>query len=336
MASLASVDRLNILYYGEMELSDAEKKMRIVMSGAFQDIVRKYYDTVHAITANEKIGEHKRDLLLAAAVVSLRRAYLGFFDKYYETYVREISRGGEPYYGTSAWRDKHALDFAVWLTRTARNEPNIAFENSHSLAVTRTEINAMSNLAALDGAYRSGMRSKTWSTFGDAKVRPTHKAVNGVRIPIDEPFTVGGYKLMFPNDTSLGAGAEEIVNCRCTLRFDGGNPLTNGNERGIIKKNSECFISNDKINKFFLLEGAKHAQEFFDVGYGSADGERLKKDISDNFDINSAVDIKIVNGVEKFSIFMYLGVERKKRFRTVWQKDSPDSVPRIITAHRED
>ena len=39
MASLASVDRLNILYYGEMELPAAEKKLRIVMAGAFQDAV---------------------------------------------------------------------------------------------------------------------------------------------------------------------------------------------------------------------------------------------------------------------------------------------------------
>lgn len=84
-----------------------------------------------------------------------------------------------------------------------------------------------------------------------------------------------------------------------------------------------------------MLEGAKHAQEFFDVGYSPADGERLRKDISDNFDIRKAVEKKVANGVEKFSIFMDLGVTQKKRFRTVWQKDTPDSIPRIITAHRE-
>lgn len=171
--------------------------------------------------------------------MSLRKAYLGFFDKYYERYVGAIFRGGEPYYGVDAWRNQHALDFAVWLTRTARGEPDIAFENSHSMTVTRTEINAMCNLAALDGAYRSGMRFKTWETFGDGKVRPSHRAVGGTRIPIDEPFTVGSSKLMFPNDTSLGADAEEIVNCRCTLKFDRGTPLTNANNRGIMRVGSE-------------------------------------------------------------------------------------------------
>ncbi len=250
MASLASVDRLNILYYGEMELPAAEKKLRIVMAGAFQDAVRKYYDTVRAIISDEKTDKRRKDILLAAAAVSLRKAYLGFFDKYYERYVSAIFQGGEPYYGVGAWRNQHALDFAVWLTRTARGEPNIAFENSHSMTVTRTEISAMCNLAALDGAHRSGMRFKTWETFGDGKVRPSHKAVGGTRIPIDEPFTVGNSKLMFPNDTSLGADAEEIVNCRCTLKFDRGTPLTNANNRGIMRVERKIGrSSNDEVPK---------------------------------------------------------------------------------------
>lgn len=238
MANLASVDRLNVLYYGEMELTAAEKKLRIVMASELQKAVGKYYDTIRMIAAAD-IPDKRRDYLLAAAVVSLRKTYLGFFDRFYERYVAAIFQGGEPYYGVGAWRNQHALDFAVWLMRTARNEPNTAFANSHSIAVTRTEVNAVGNLAALDAAYRSGKRFKTWVTFGDNKVRPSHKAVDGTRIPIDEAFTVGGSKLMFPNDTSLGADAEEIVNCRCTLRFDDGKFLTNGNERGIMRVGSD-------------------------------------------------------------------------------------------------
>nr|UWH96878.1 MAG: minor capsid protein 2 [Bacteriophage sp.] len=107
-------------------------------------------------------------------------------------------------------------------------------------------------------------------------------------------------------------------------------------ESGIIN-NTECTISPDKINKFFLKPGAKHAQEFFDVGYSENDFERLNRDLKACFDYRNAVDIKVSqNGVEKFSIFTDLGVGNKKRFRTVWQKDTPDSTPRIITAHRED
>ena len=107
-------------------------------------------------------------------------------------------------------------------------------------------------------------------------------------------------------------------------------------ESGIIE-NNKCDIAPDKINKFFLKPGAKHSKEFFDVGYRETDYERLDKDLRNCFDYKKAVDeIKSDNGVEKFSIFAELGIDKKKRFRTVWQKDTPDSIPRIITAHRED
>ncbi len=236
MASLAATDSLNIIYYGEMELPAAEKKVRIVMAKQLQGTVSKYYDTVRAILADEKVSKRKRDILLAAAVMSLKNAYLSFFDKYYPVYINAVgAANGEPYYGVDAWRQKRALDFAIWITQTARNEPNLAFSQSHAATVTRTEVNSIGNLAALDAAYRQGKRFKTWKTFGDRQVRPTHQAANGTRIPIDEPFTVGDYKMMFPTDSSLGAGAEEIVNCRCVLEFDSGNGLTNRNERGIMR-----------------------------------------------------------------------------------------------------
>lgn len=104
-----------------------------------------------------------------------------------------------------------------------------------------------------------------------------------------------------------------------------------------IIRNKECEIAPDKINKFFLKPNAKHSREFFDVGYKPTDFELLDNDLKECFDYSKAVD-KVVNddGVERFSIFTELGVNEKKRFRTVWQKDTPESTPRIITAHRED
>lgn len=104
-----------------------------------------------------------------------------------------------------------------------------------------------------------------------------------------------------------------------------------------IIKNNKCEITPDKINKFFLKPNAKHSEEFFSVGYKTTDFELLDEDLKACFDYSKAVD-KVVSdsGVERFSIFAELGVNEKKRFRTVWQKDTPESIPRIITAHRED
>lgn len=180
------------------------------------------------------------------------------------------------------------------------------------------------------------------------------------------------YHPMLPHDTALPAA--EAINCHCILeavidkdlkslppeqkaqmqrdnirmlnenyaeksgkyKQIAGLPVDNQENGGIIR-NKECEIAPDKINKFFLKPNAKHSKEFFDVGYKPTDFELLDKDLKASFDYSKAVDKVILdNGVEKFSIFTELGVDKKKRFRTVWQKDTPESIPRIITAHRED
>lgn len=283
--SLSATDSLNIIgYYGEMELPTAEKKVRIVMAEQLQGIVSKYYETVRTILSDENTNKRKKDILLAAAVLSLKNAYLSVFDKYYLTYINVAGTGsGEPYSGTDAWKHRRAYDFALWITQTAQREPNLAFSDSHAAAVTRTEVNAVCNLAAMDAAYRQGKRFKTWKTFGDAKVRPSHKAANGQRVPLDMPFTVGGYEMMFPNDSSLGAPAGEVVNCRCVLEFDDGKVLTNEDRRGIIRVGSgNVTLENQRYgrNKSTLVNKT----------YIEGGGYRRKFDkLSDNPEVNKAL-----------------------------------------------
>lgn len=65
----------------------------------------------------------------------------------------------------------------------------------------------------------SGKTKKTWHTALDEKVRLTHIALEGVTIPINEQFHVGAYLMDYPLDSSYGAGAEEILNCRCSVEF---------------------------------------------------------------------------------------------------------------------
>ena len=63
---------------------------------------------------------------------------------------------------------------------------------------------------------------------------------------------------------------------------------------------------------------------------------RLASDIEAFYDLSKVFDFKQQpNGSYRFSLYVYLGLGEKKRFRTVWAKDSPDAMPRLITAHRE-
>lgn len=66
---------------------------------------------------------------------------------------------------------------------------------------------------------------KWWDATGDAVTRPSHRSLeNSTKkqpLELDEPYlTPSGAKMMHPHDRSLGAGAEEIVHCRCYEQYE--------------------------------------------------------------------------------------------------------------------
>ena len=110
--------------------------------------------------------------------------------------------------------------------------------------------------------------------------------------------------------------------------------LSSAGDDGIIEA-EKTIIQRRKLTDFLLKPGAKHAQEFFDVGYTEQDVEQLAADIHAQYSEENRVDFKTAdNGTVKFSVFMELGKEERKPFQTVWQIDPGSKKPRLITAHR--
>ncbi len=70
--------------------------------------------------------------------------------------------------------------------------------------------------------YSQKAVKRIWRTSGNENVRDSHEAMEGQEVEgIDEPFITGnGAEMMAPFDSSLGAGAEEIINCACTVEIE--------------------------------------------------------------------------------------------------------------------
>lgn len=95
--------------------------------------------------------------------------------------------------------------------------------------IARTEL-----LSSLHAAQDEGVRqliergqvgteavTREWDAAGDSATRDSHRAMDGQQKRPDEPFTTGnGYRMRYPGDNSLGAPAEEIINCRCVVHLD--------------------------------------------------------------------------------------------------------------------
>jgi Phage Mu protein F like protein. len=91
-----------------------------------------------------------------------------------------------------------------------------------ALLIARTENAVGSNLGAIASAKSSGLvLYKKWiCRTGDGKTRDSHIGmVDATPIPLDALFEVGDEKMSHPGDSSHGATAKNICNCRCAVGF---------------------------------------------------------------------------------------------------------------------
>ena len=92
-----------------------------------------------------------------------------------------------------------------------------------AVRAARTGVTAAQNAGRMDSyvaAEKMGITiRRKWICTKDARTRLDHGLADGQIVEgTKKPFIVGGYKMMYPGDKSLGAPGHEIYNCRCTTR----------------------------------------------------------------------------------------------------------------------
>lgn len=86
------------------------------------------------------------------------------------------------------------------------------------IAVTETTraYGAGTLAAGLEQSRVTGrLLQKRWRTEHDDRVRADHRHVDGVTLPLYQPFDVGGWPMLMPGDVT--APVWEVANCRCDL-----------------------------------------------------------------------------------------------------------------------
>lgn len=92
----------------------------------------------------------------------------------------------------------------------------------NTIRIARTETTRVQNSAHQETANESARQGfnvwKKWVAMDEDRTRDEHREMlKEDPIPYDEPFIVGGEKMMYPGDTSLGASAWNVINCRCVM-----------------------------------------------------------------------------------------------------------------------
>jgi hypothetical protein len=119
------------------------------------------------------------------------------------------------------------------VAREAGNNLGAVFANRISTIAT-TEVQGAAEtgkwieIQALDRAnaeyedynYSVEGRTKTWVAILDDRTRDWHAEADEQTVPINQPFIVNGEEMMRPRDGSMGASADNLINCRCDCVYN--------------------------------------------------------------------------------------------------------------------
>lgn len=210
MFTSLSFDELNALvtnerslpyetYFGEMTLPEEEKTERIKMA---EDLEGVFITTMIWLFTLEQANNTNYEPVrqcMEDDYMEVLRKYVEV-DDYLKTYVKSFSYD------------------VIDSTKKHKNDPYY-YSLDRARFMAENEVNTAINHARYIEAVNAGKTMKRWKSIIDDVTRKEHIEVNGKYIPIGQAFHVGDSWMLFPKDTSLGASANQIVNCRCTVIY---------------------------------------------------------------------------------------------------------------------
>lgn len=218
--SVSSYDELNIRpsnrrsepykeYFSKMSISDKEKQERIAFSEQMEEVILYILALIETTIESGESDQEYIQTQFYDKYLDVVLEYM-LIDSYIKEYVLETSK---QIIGTTFSHivEKHP--------DSEQATDDYYLSNDRAMFISECEANSILNYRQYSKALKSGKTKKTWIDVGDKRERKTHLEVGGTTIPINEPFSVGDSLLMFPTDHSLGASADEIVNCRCSIQY---------------------------------------------------------------------------------------------------------------------
>lgn len=186
-------------YFGEMTLPEEEKTERIKMA---EDLEEVFITTMIWLFTLEQANNTNYEPVrqrMEDDYMEVLRKYVEV-DNYLKTYVKSFSYD------------------VIDSTKKHKNDPYY-YSLDRARFMAENEVNTAINHARYIEAVNDGKTMKRWESIIDEVTRKDHIEINGKYIPIGQAFHVGDSWMLFPKDTSLGASANQIVNCRCAVIY---------------------------------------------------------------------------------------------------------------------
>lgn len=186
-------------YFGEMELTDEEIQRRIELAKRFED----------------------EFLFVLALLFTMQQQNNINWDRARQEYEDRYIRALSGYVVITPYIQNYVRSMSYNIMESTKNHQDNIYYYSADRAtfMSENESNFARSYQVNEDAIGSGATRKKWITMRDKKVRETHREVDGQIKSINDLFVVGGALMSYPRDYSLGASAEEVVSCRCSIKY---------------------------------------------------------------------------------------------------------------------
>lgn len=132
-------------------------------------------------------------------------------DDVFGVVAAEVARGAAA--GDSIPKVAERIDRLLGSTDAVENWGGRAVTVARTETIGALNFGRFDSFREMDRTLGGGMQSM-WLATIDPRTRLDHAHADGQRVPVGQPFLVGGEKLMFPGDPS--GSAANVINCRCT------------------------------------------------------------------------------------------------------------------------
>ena len=246
MGTSLKFDELNKLdyrkYFGEMLITPEQMRKRIALARDIEDVMLFLF-TYWAIAVDAEISKAEVIEDTVSKLTSVVEKHIKL-DPYIEDHIKQVvneivdvtekeeekrkakeeqERSDEEEDVDEALKlDELLEDYTGTAESKKRKKDSKDYwlSSDRAMLISENEANAFENYNEYREAKARGKTIKVWMTELDEKVRLTHTLAEGEKTDIDGLFLVGGSKMRFPKDTMYDPAPEEVINCRCTCRYE--------------------------------------------------------------------------------------------------------------------
>lgn len=201
-------------YFENMQISEEEKEKRVRLANLLLADVLFLFALSRRNRDTRYLSEtfQKRYLSSVKKVTEPDQKMQRYIRKVCDSIVKTTLKSGQD----DGKKQGEALTDSD-VIKVSQDSYAVSLERATSVA--ENEANTILNGEEYSNAVKNGCTKKRWKSYRDERVRADHADVDGQVVDISRPFRVGKYMMMYPKDDSLGAGLEEIVNCRCSVEY---------------------------------------------------------------------------------------------------------------------